>query len=734
MLLLLVLALFFSASVRDLASGQDDNDSATSGFGNHRQHQHLVHATRATKSPDSGLLKIRTSRESYGSDVPRSADAILSDRLQDFKSDILPTGRTGRSVDPNVTSVQRPTRVQLVDPNDVLFGISKDFAVKLIWVLEELLAADVITSQCMSSLLATYSGILRDDVWALMFLDSTGKVPTGLLEGTTTSLGSYDECLFIKTPIDVPGGTTVVGRYCMLRWNITDASEFRRVSEDPAQQYVRSIQLGICIPSQCTGDHLAAVAAEMLQAQYSSVGVSSCRSRQDRVMNKAHVAIICLVSLWCTVIVLATLIHIYWTHAKRDSRKARGTPERINCEPLLEKVILGLSAITSTKGLFEPERCSSPRRIIHGIRVVAVLWIFLGQTYELQTFQALSSPDVYYSWRNCPLYSLVVNWSLGFTVLFLVGGVIGSSAILEKSTSGIGSLTLTAVVLLRRYIALTFPAILVVGIFILLPLLLEGPFANDILPKLTSPCYQEWWTVLLHFNNWNGLQDICYRPLWYIACQFQLCAIICVPIIILVRRPNIGVVAMAVLCSASLVGVSVQASLYGYDPFPTLLPGYDTRDASRTLSSVLFLPFLHTPAIIVGAVAGYWALKDNNKSRSTTSYFFYWTAAIVSLVAALFSPYIWDHWIPSAPSAMFLVGVRFLLACSLGWLVFDCLRNRSSLLSRVLSCRCFVPLSRLYVPAYLVSAMVTMSPSLTARDLIYASHSVIVKSSRAAPK
>ncbi|KAG8172815.1 hypothetical protein JTE90_008308, partial [Oedothorax gibbosus] len=55
----------------------------------------------------------------------------------------------------------------------------------------------------------------------IQVIDATGKIPAGILEGTSVSMGDYDECLDIevtkkdeapKTPEDV----VFKGQYCML--------------------------------------------------------------------------------------------------------------------------------------------------------------------------------------------------------------------------------------------------------------------------------------------------------------------------------------------------------------------------------------------------------------------------------------------------------------------------------------------------------------------------------------
>ncbi|RWS26351.1 nose resistant to fluoxetine protein 6-like protein, partial [Leptotrombidium deliense] len=65
---------------------------------------------------------------------------------------------------------------------------------------------------CSTSLLQTLQGIKEQKSWAIRMIDSTSKYPSGVLDGSITSLGAFDECLRVK----VDEGPNFIGKYCLL--------------------------------------------------------------------------------------------------------------------------------------------------------------------------------------------------------------------------------------------------------------------------------------------------------------------------------------------------------------------------------------------------------------------------------------------------------------------------------------------------------------------------------------
>ena len=92
-----------------------------------------------------------------------------------------------------------------------------------------------LSGSCSYDMLLMALALRRFEPWALRMIDSSGKVPEGIFEGSFTALGSYDECLgtVFAQPASAtqgssqqqqqPGGTNnqaiispTQGKYCLV--------------------------------------------------------------------------------------------------------------------------------------------------------------------------------------------------------------------------------------------------------------------------------------------------------------------------------------------------------------------------------------------------------------------------------------------------------------------------------------------------------------------------------------
>ena len=94
-------------------------------------------------------------------------------------------------------------------------------------------------------------------------LDSSGRLPTGLLSGTITSYGDYDQCMATEGLVDE--SIPVTGKYCFINirpplppigdsLNLTGTPYESSWVNDRMGPYARMyarVASGVCIPSVC---------------------------------------------------------------------------------------------------------------------------------------------------------------------------------------------------------------------------------------------------------------------------------------------------------------------------------------------------------------------------------------------------------------------------------------------------------------------------------------------------
>ncbi|XP_033222905.1 nose resistant to fluoxetine protein 6-like isoform X3 [Belonocnema kinseyi] len=94
---------------------------------------------------------------------------------------------------------------------------------------------------CGEQFLTYINSIIEEETWALKMLDSSSKIPSGILLGNVKDLGMFDECDSVQA---VKGNIKIRGRHCMYRVNLTN----QKISTSVSPTW------SICVPSACNAD------------------------------------------------------------------------------------------------------------------------------------------------------------------------------------------------------------------------------------------------------------------------------------------------------------------------------------------------------------------------------------------------------------------------------------------------------------------------------------------------
>ena len=158
-----------------------------------------------------------------------------------------------------------------------------------------------ISVACNESLWQTLAGIQDLDVWAIEMINSWGSFPpNGLIIGTSTDFGSYDQCLDIE-PNDAIGKP----QYCLIDvrpplpkpmpvhhnlhhqldvlpigFNKT-GNVFEVYSEFASFFYWLSLRTGICTPSKCTQEDIRSLAEGFTENYGLEFRQSRCETKTE---------------------------------------------------------------------------------------------------------------------------------------------------------------------------------------------------------------------------------------------------------------------------------------------------------------------------------------------------------------------------------------------------------------------------------------------------------------------
>lgn len=606
-------------------------------------------------------------------------------------------------------------RVALSDPEAALSTTAEWFMRKLWAPVQELAGNGTLSSQCVSGLLAVYSGIRHGHLWALKFLDATGKFPSGVLATSSSSsdAGSYEECLAIgyenvgseERSGKHPGG--IFGQYCSLLWDVSKASVAARHADASGgdkntSSFTKNIRQGICVPSHCSRHELEAIALRVLNGSRISTTVSACRSRKDFTINHVQLAVICLFIMWVTLTAISTLLHFCWERKAESTKDERDFTYR--------NLVVAISAVTSVKRLLLV-RQERHMAAVQPLKAVSLVWIVLGMTYRSRLLEGASEKQ----WRHGGLYTLAASSDLAFTTVLLVSGYALANTALELHRLKVGYVRrLLAVHSLKNRLSIS--AVFTLAAFLLYPLFVDGPAADRVLPRLSGVCQQRWGYVFLHMNNMHGDENICYHPLWLISCEMQIFFTLSAIVVLVRRFKKVAPTLLGLIGLGAVAGMAAFVAVRGYQP-PVAI---STRESTRTLSNVVYLPFLHLPAFIIGVLFNNWMVSTRKADGNKCTRGVLWLLSATILVWGALYPCLWKSWAPASTSAaaavLFIVGLRLAWCGAIAFVLWAASTCKAGLVRYILECRTVAAIGRLSLSAYLCSWMIAMHASLSPRN------------------
>ncbi|GFU34769.1 nose resistant to fluoxetine protein 6 [Nephila pilipes] len=437
---------------------------------------------------------------------------------------------------------------QRIMPHAVSIGLQSDASLK-----------------CLFDLANIFLGAKRLDAWAVRMMDATGKPSGGLMEGTSTALGDYDECLDIKSPSRYP----IIGQYCLLEINppgsIVQAMKDYQVYKENTNhtiantksflgflQKVRTnpdhviFRLGICVPKSCTTEGIQSLIDLATDDIDIPIDVAHCEYKEDFHLNSHQTLIITFIVIFAVFVAIGTIISIIRTDDKYSSPPSSPNGENSSTEiPKTRQQIClerlgGLSCLSlchSSEKLLNCDSDGDATDVVRGIKVLTVIFAIFTHTY------ALPHPLHLYRFRDTLnftkfidelLFGAVANSSVGADSFFFLAGfyfIYNRWRLLKRPNIFPYILKFISVMFIRM-IAIQ---VLVGSLLFLLPTFGSGPLFQEFVQGPMDNCRNSWWMNLLFIQNFLGPYDICLYQTWILATMMQI-FIITAAIVYLMHR------------------------------------------------------------------------------------------------------------------------------------------------------------------------------------------------------
>ncbi|KAL3181652.1 hypothetical protein MRX96_036563 [Rhipicephalus microplus] len=598
----------------------------------------------------------------------------------------------------------------------------------------KLLQADISTD-CTFGLLQFTRAIQDLEPWALRLIDASAKYPTGVLQGTLSDMGAYDEC--IETVVQNKyGATKVRGQYCDLHLSLGDDDAFlenllpalsyshkkvRNFTSYVLDEALPGLRLGVCFIDACNEQDIANI-GRTLAGTALKITVKDCVTNKTEGVNsvQAGVMLTKLASinsyLVCpTKYVNTTLCIPFQIILDYPSQLLLLLQQCLSCSPkpgddkhkndIYYKCITAFSVVKNSCIILQVNnnRPETQRyKFVHGLRFLSIFWICLGHSYQAideNISRLVNALYIFESWES----PIITAAFMAVDTFFFMSGYLLNYALTKQKQN---RAMVAGIAIFRRFLRGTIPMFFMVMCMYLLPLIASGPNSKEFYERFYAEIRLHWSDLVLHIRNWR-LADykVSTMPhLWYLSADFQLFVVAVAVIQTFGSEKRLAAVVFAVL---SLLCCLVSAcQIYGTNMLPFIVPLHTSyKDTFDTIQYYYQLPFYHAVCFFSGCMTFFFVEKYGKVNISKTLMAVLWCIALLCGLSCVFMKLEWNMKTerPSETKRMFVAFVdRILWSSCVSWFWFTCTTGRGGFLNRFLSWDGFVPLARISFGVYLI--------------------------------
>lgn len=610
-----------------------------------------------------------------------------------------------------------------------------------------------IDGKCSRSILAISNGVKAKKTWAFQFLDSYGRREDGFLAGTLSSLGNFDQCLKIRATDDaISEEDEFSGKYCLAQVKppLPEQSKDGRFTFKSSllnyagtelentyleewgsfahELYSNAYTIGMCIPSTCQSKDIAKILNELANPFNFTVTFNARCTPETNYWEAQSppeyaLFILCLLGL----MVGFGTAYDFYIRKKEE-----------NC---LGRLFAAFSSISNThvllghkKGETKKEKLAKERQMlagqslswIHGLQFLSVCWIVIANVYQLGGLPiAYLLKNLNMDFRSqggSLMFQFILNsWDYMAELFFLLSGFVFCLGLLgareRKRCPTFGRF------FIRQW--LSFAPSIIGAILITLIVFQwswqDGPSFSRAEKLIVEPCNQNGVASIFLFNNWLPVKDMCLPQTWFLSALFQLQLIGFMVILIIHRKPALGVTLSLLLI---LLGIILPGLLtYQYNLPPTmLLNNPNIQQLRDDLSIQYFATYNHLSSYFVGILLAYLIYKKPAKPIINKGLrFAIWIVLGAISLSSILITCKWNGFkdIPNQTSSIIYSALHRIAFISFFiWLTHQFTFKQGGIVGRFLSWKAFKTLNGLSLQVYLVHLIIIWNYFLTKRDLV----------------
>ncbi|KAL6256883.1 hypothetical protein P5V15_011818 [Pogonomyrmex californicus] len=552
-------------------------------------------------------------------------------------------------------------------------------------------------------------------LWALQMLDSSAKIPSGLLRGNVNQFGDYDQCLGVLAHVKVDEKTIrIQGKYCLatvdvhashsdmrLPVNLMQARAFIRGSmRDPGHFIPKftTFNWALCLPAACSAEDAEHALKNTLKDYNGTVGIkftvdvdsNMCyvKSQKSQTYSKETIGVLYFYAMIVCLVIVAT-VRDYFVETRGKGNYS-------------ERIIMSFSLRRTIKALLKEATGAADITCIYGIRALATIVLYIA--HQLITISRIpfSNRTSLTEIANSPVSS-VLRVSLVYTDAFLLLSGVLTAYNMANELKTRGEIRWFCR-FIARFIRLT-PALLAVVFWyaFVMEHVGSGPQWNSVIMANAELCKYNAWTNLLYVQNFFPFEEMCATHTYQLALDMQLSLLAPILVFFLQYKLLIGILLMAflILLSATLRYI---ATVNNYLSF-VIYHGISLKRLYKTANLAYALPLHRATPYVFGVGLGVLLHYTGNNVRiHRVLVILGWLIAMALGSWSLFSP--WhqarrDYVYDAEEATHYAVIGPVLWAAALCWSIFACFTGHGGIVNRFLSNYWLVILSRISYAVYL---------------------------------
>ncbi|XP_063992297.1 nose resistant to fluoxetine protein 6-like [Diachasmimorpha longicaudata] len=528
------------------------------------------------------------------------------------------------------------------------------------------------------------SGLQKLELWALKMIDSSSKIPTGILEGNLKDLGVYDECIATKVE---KGSESIRGRHCMYSFSVNELKT----------NISLSLTSSICIPDGCGAADLARMINQSidLASNYPDIDLKvnsvTCSAVEAEPWDKGGIIALSVLSFYFALLICCTICDLLLT--KSSNSVTRSITAKLS----------KFSLISNARRILSTRIPPGNIPALQGIRFFSMGWVVLGHVYYIHSFGVISNQLAVAEWLKSweSLYIIIAPFTVD--TFFVISGFLISYLFLKHMAKG-GKFN-PIMYYVHRYLRLTpaYGALLLLTIFIF-PRIGSGAVWEANMSLQTESCSKNWWANLLYLQNYvNSQYLLCLGHAWYLAVDMQLFWISPLIIYPLAKKPRLG---LAVLSAFIIASIIIPASISAKEEYSGgLFLGTNKTHQSNQMRYYYVATHTRAGPWLMGVLMGYKLAVMKNQRLNKKIVTLGWISAICAFAFGFFSYRIFqeDGYQYTLYWEIFYAGfARHIWAYGVCWLIFASILGYGGIIAKFLSLPVFMPLGRISYCIYLV--------------------------------